>query len=112
MTLSSSAKAAAPSPLACYELSPCREVAMTSTDSAPSRPTPLLFPRPPQACEGRDLTSSNTTHLPRVRPTAALGGLLFVLFTMWYGASSQNNAAAYILFFALGSVFLISIPHT
>jgi uncharacterized protein (DUF58 family) len=31
---------------------------------------------------------------------------------MWYGASSQNNAAAYLLFFAFGSVFVISIPHT
>ena len=47
-----------------------------------------------------------------MRPTAAFGGLLFVLFAMWYGASSQNNAAAYLLFFALGTVFLVSIPHT
>jgi uncharacterized protein (DUF58 family) len=46
------------------------------------------------------------------RPTAAFGTLLFVLFAMWYGASSQNNAAAYLLFFVFGSVFLISIPHT
>jgi uncharacterized protein (DUF58 family) len=48
----------------------------------------------------------------RARPTAAFGGLLFVLCAMWYGASSQNNAAAYLLFFALGGVFMISIPHT
>ncbi len=38
--------------------------------------------------------------------------LLFVLVAMWYAASSQNNAAAYLLMFALTSVFLISIPHT
>ncbi len=35
-----------------------------------------------------------------------------MLFVMWYGASSQNNAAVYLLFFAFASVFLISIPHT
>jgi uncharacterized protein (DUF58 family) len=35
-----------------------------------------------------------------------------VLFAMWYGGSSQNNAAAYLLFFVFGSVFLVSIPHT
>src|SRR5436309_7706576 len=31
---------------------------------------------------------------------------------MWYAASSQNNAAVYLLFFALAAVFLVSIPHT
>jgi uncharacterized protein (DUF58 family) len=31
---------------------------------------------------------------------------------MWYAASSQSNAAAYVLFFVLGSVFIVSIPHT
>ena len=46
------------------------------------------------------------------RPTGAFGSLLFVLFAMWYGASSQNNAAAYLLFFAFASVFVASIPHT
>lgn len=46
-----------------------------------------------------------------MRPTAGLGGLLFVLFAMWYAASSQNNAAAYLLFFALASLFIVSIPH-
>jgi uncharacterized protein (DUF58 family) len=46
-----------------------------------------------------------------MRPTVGLGGLLFVLFAMWYAASSQNNAAAYLLFFALASLFIVSIPH-
>ena len=46
------------------------------------------------------------------RPTAGVATLLFVLFAMWYGASSQNNAAAYVVFFALASVCLVSVPHT
>jgi uncharacterized protein (DUF58 family) len=45
-------------------------------------------------------------------PTKSLAGLLFVLGVMWYAASSQNNAASYLLLFSLTSVFLISIPHT
>jgi uncharacterized protein (DUF58 family) len=49
---------------------------------------------------------------PLVSPTTNLVGLLFILVAMWYAASSQNNAAAYLLMFALASVFLISIPHT
>jgi len=53
----------------------------------------------------------NFARLPRLRPTAALGGLIFVLFAMWYAASSQNNAAAYLLFFTLSSLFVVSIPH-
>ena len=36
---------------------------------------------------------------------------MFVLFAMWYAASSQNNAAAYLLFFTLSSLFIVSIPH-
>ena len=48
---------------------------------------------------------------PLVSPTWSLIGLLFVLVAMWYAASSQNNAAAYLLMFALTSIFLISIPH-
>ena len=40
-----------------------------------------------------------------------LGGLVFVLFATWYAASSQNNAAAYLLFFTLSSLFIVSIPH-
>src|SRR5262245_37310944 len=31
---------------------------------------------------------------------------------MWYGASSQNSAAIYLLLFFLASVVLVSIPHT
>ena len=31
---------------------------------------------------------------------------------MWYAASSQNNAAVYLLLFVLTAVFLVSIPHT
>ena len=53
----------------------------------------------------------NLERFPRLRPTAALGGLVFVLFAMWYAASSQNNAAAYLLFFTLGGLFIVSIPH-
>lgn len=39
-------------------------------------------------------------------------GLIFVLLAIWYGAASQGNAAAYLLLFALASVFVVSIPHT
>lgn len=49
---------------------------------------------------------------PSVYPTASFGGLLFVLAAMWYAASSQNSAAAYLLLFALTAVFLVSVPHT
>jgi uncharacterized protein (DUF58 family) len=50
--------------------------------------------------------------LPLANPTAGFAALLFVLAAMWYGASSQNNAAIYLLLFLLASVFLVSIPHT
>jgi uncharacterized protein (DUF58 family) len=50
--------------------------------------------------------------LQLVYPTAGFAGLLFVLGAMWYAASSQNNAAVYLLFVALTAVFLVSIPHT
>jgi len=49
---------------------------------------------------------------PLAYPTAGFGALLFVLAAMWYGASSQNSAAIYLLLFLLTSVFLVSIPHT
>ncbi len=49
--------------------------------------------------------------LPLIYPTLGFAGLLFVLGAMWYAASSQNNAAAYLLLFALAAVFLVSIPH-
>jgi uncharacterized protein (DUF58 family) len=45
-------------------------------------------------------------------PTPSFAGLFFLLTAMWYAASSQNNSAAYLLLFALTSVFLASIPHT
>ena len=45
-------------------------------------------------------------------PARSLIGLFFVLVAMWYAASSQNNAAAYLLLFVLTSVFLVSIPRT
>ena len=35
-----------------------------------------------------------------------------VLLAMWYAASSQNNAAAYLLLFTLSGVIFVSIPHT
>jgi uncharacterized protein (DUF58 family) len=50
--------------------------------------------------------------VPILYPTAGFAGLVFVLGAMWYAASSQNNAAVYLLFFALTAVFLVSIPHT
>ncbi len=50
--------------------------------------------------------------LALIHPTAGFAGLLFVLGAMWYAASSQNNTAVYLLFFALAAVFLVSIPHT
>ena len=50
--------------------------------------------------------------LPLIYPTAGFAGLLFVLGTMWYAASSQNNAAVYLLLFLLTAVFLVSVPHT
>jgi uncharacterized protein (DUF58 family) len=50
--------------------------------------------------------------LSLIYPTAGFAGLLFVLGAMWYAASSQNNTAVYLLFFALTAVFLVSIPHT
>jgi uncharacterized protein (DUF58 family) len=50
--------------------------------------------------------------LPLIIPTAGFAGLLYVLGAMWYAGSSQNNAAIYLLFFALTAVFLVSIPHT
>ena len=53
-----------------------------------------------------------TRKLPLIYPTAGFAGLLFVFGAMWYAASSQNNAAVYLLFFALAAVFLVSIPHT
>jgi uncharacterized protein (DUF58 family) len=50
--------------------------------------------------------------LPLIYPTAGFAGLLFVLGAMWYAASSQNNTAVYLLFFALTAAVLVSVPHT
>jgi uncharacterized protein (DUF58 family) len=47
--------------------------------------------------------------LPLIYPTAGFAGLLFVLGAMWYAASSQNNTAVYLLFFALTTVTLESV---
>jgi uncharacterized protein (DUF58 family) len=47
-----------------------------------------------------------------ILPTGGLATLLFVLAVIWYAAASQNNAAAYLLLFALASVVLVSVPHT
>src|SRR5271154_3268280 len=57
---------------------------------------------------------SDTGKRPSLRavPSANLGGFLFVLGAMWYAGASQSNGAAYILFFLLLSVLLVSIPRT
>src|SRR5262245_1298465 len=67
----------------------------------------LIIRRPPQST-----LFPYTTLFRSIYPTAGFAGLLFVLGAMWYAASSQNNAAVYLLFFALAAVFLVSIPHT
>ncbi len=45
-------------------------------------------------------------------PTQNLAGYLFVLAAMWYAGVSQGNGAAYLLFFLLLSVVLVSVPQT
>jgi uncharacterized protein (DUF58 family) len=47
-----------------------------------------------------------------ILPTRNLAVLIFVLAVIWYAAANQSNAPAYLLLFALASIFLISIPHT
>jgi uncharacterized protein (DUF58 family) len=47
-----------------------------------------------------------------ILPTRNFAALLFVLGSMWYAASNQNNAPAYLMLFALTGAFLVSIPHT
>jgi len=49
---------------------------------------------------------------PLAYPTAGFAALLFIFAAMWYGASSQNSPAIYLLLFLLAAVFLVSIPHT
>lgn len=48
----------------------------------------------------------------RLRPTANTAGLVLLLAAMWYAGASQNNGAAYVLFFLLVSIAVVSIPHT
>ncbi len=50
--------------------------------------------------------------VPLLLPRKILLVLAFVLAVMWYAGASQNNAAAYLLFFVLGGILLVSIPHT
>ena len=50
--------------------------------------------------------------MPIIRPTRSFIGLCFLLFAMWYAGASQSNSAAYLLLFLLGSVVLVSVPHT
>ena len=47
-----------------------------------------------------------------IRPTRSSIGLLFLLAAMWYAGASQSNSAAYLLLFVLGSIVLVSVPHT
>lgn len=54
----------------------------------------------------------NRRRLPLLYPTKIFGVLLFVIATMWYASTSQNNAASsLLLYFTLG-IFLVSIPQT
>lgn len=53
-----------------------------------------------------------TRELPVVYPTRSFVGLCFLLGAMWYAGASQSNSAAYLLLFALGSIVLVSVPHT
>ena len=50
--------------------------------------------------------------MPLVYPTRSFVGLMFLLAAMWYAGASQSNSAAYLLLFVLGSVVLVSVPHT
>ena len=50
--------------------------------------------------------------IPLLLPTKIFGGVLFVLTAMWYAGASQNNPAAYLLFFVLAGVVLVAMPHT
>lgn len=54
----------------------------------------------------------STSDLRNIKPTGSSVGLAFLLFAMWYAGASQSNSAAYLLLFVLGSVVLVSVPHT
>ena len=54
----------------------------------------------------------STRGWPVIYPTRSFVGLGFLLFAMWYAGASQSNSAAYLLLFVLGSIVLVSVPHT
>ena len=47
-----------------------------------------------------------------ITPNGNAGGFAFILAVMWYVGMAQGNSAAYLLFFLLLSVLLVSIPKT
>jgi len=49
---------------------------------------------------------------PALRPTGNISGLILIFMAMWYAGASQGNGAAYLLFFLLMSVIIVSIPGT
>jgi uncharacterized protein (DUF58 family) len=55
---------------------------------------------------------SSERAFPILFVTRHITGLVFLLAIMWYAGASQSNGAAYLLFFLLGAVFLVSAPHT
>ncbi|MGB8356483.1 MAG: DUF58 domain-containing protein [Chthoniobacteraceae bacterium] len=49
---------------------------------------------------------------PVLLPTGNITGLLLIFIAMWYAGASQGNGAAYLLFFLLMSVIIVSAPKT
>lgn len=49
---------------------------------------------------------------PFLAPTGNSFALAAVSLAVWYAAASQNNGPAYLLLFALGAIFAVSLPHT
>jgi len=47
-----------------------------------------------------------------VVPTGNAGGFAFILAVMWYVGMGQGNGAAYLLFFLLLGVLVVSVPKT
>lgn len=65
------------------------------------------------APSSRELGAAGSARsFPLLRPTRHATPLVFLLAVMWYAGASQSNGAAYILFFLLGAVMLVSVPHT
>lgn len=56
------------------------------------------------------MTSAPTVRFASLRPSRYTGGLVFMLCAIWYAGASQSNGAAYLLFFLLLSVAVMSIP--